>query len=409
MRRIFTLAALVCALFCLRAPAFADAARDITNECRLNMEMCENSVFSMRDRNIESVCTAGKQVDPVVSVTVGDTPCAGAYVDFGFNIFPIEAQVKRDGMWVKIGENTQSDYAQSYIAFETVPAGGRFRLVFKSEGAYRVLAIRELYLFSEGEKSDIVHEWQPSVEKADLMVLSAHPDDEVLWFGGTLPYYAGEKGLNVVVSYMTCGNSCRRIELLDGIWHCGVRTYPDIGSYRDKKPDKIGNMYYEWGGRGAVYENLVARVRRFKPEVIVTHALDGEYGHPAHLVCSDAMLKVVEMAALPEVYPESAKRYGVWQVKKLYLHKGAENVNTMNWRLPLSAFGGKTGYDVAVEAYDYYITQPHKPGYYVVADENHKHNSFIYTLAYSAVGQDVLGGDFFENIRTDTRPDAAAE
>ena len=47
-------------------------------------------------------------------------------------------------------------------------------------------------------------EWQPSCEKADLLLIVAHPDDELLWFGGALPTYAGERGMAVQVMYMAC-------------------------------------------------------------------------------------------------------------------------------------------------------------------------------------------------------------
>ena len=59
-------------------------------------------------------------------------------------------------------------------------------------------AISELFLLGEGETPAWVQQWQPTVEDADLMLLFAHPDDEVLFFGGTLPYYAGERQMQVL-------------------------------------------------------------------------------------------------------------------------------------------------------------------------------------------------------------------
>ena len=41
----------------------------------------------------------------------------------------------------------------------------------------------------------------------------AHPDDELLWFGGALPTYAGERGMAVQVMYMACNSYLRRLEL----------------------------------------------------------------------------------------------------------------------------------------------------------------------------------------------------
>ncbi|MBQ8080714.1 MAG: PIG-L family deacetylase [Clostridia bacterium] len=62
-----------------------------------------------------------------------------------------------------------------------------------------------------------------------MLLLSAHPDDELLWFGGTLPTYAGERGKQVQLVYLAHGDARRKNELLDGLWTCGVHAYPVIG------------------------------------------------------------------------------------------------------------------------------------------------------------------------------------
>ena len=148
---------------------------------------------------------------------------------------------------------------------------------------------------------------------------------------------------------------------------------------------------------------VVALLRRYKPEVVVTQALDGEYGHAAHVICARSMSRACELAADPSYDPESAAEYGVWRVKKVYLHKGDQPTTVMDWRQPLSAFGGKTGFDIACEAYKLHDSQPQprngKKSLYEVADEKAEHSSFVYTLIHSTVGEDTVGGDFFENIQ----------
>ena len=39
-------------------------------------------------------------------------------------------------------------------------------------------------------------------EDADMLLLPTHADDEHLWFGGTMPYYAGELGYKVQVGLL---------------------------------------------------------------------------------------------------------------------------------------------------------------------------------------------------------------
>ena len=52
--------------------------------------------------------------------------------------------------------------------------------------------------------------WQ-DLDKAELMLLVAHPDDELLWFGGLLPTYAGQRGLKVQVVYAAAPSPFRRL------------------------------------------------------------------------------------------------------------------------------------------------------------------------------------------------------
>ena len=72
------------------------------------------------------------------------------------------------------------------------------------------------------------------MEKADLLFLIAHPDDELLFTGGAIPTYAVEKGKQVAVAYLTPSNTTRRSEALNGLWAMGVRNYPIFGEFSDR-------------------------------------------------------------------------------------------------------------------------------------------------------------------------------
>ena len=68
---------------------------------------------------------------------------------------------------------------------------------------------------------------------SNVLVIAAHPDDELLFFGGTIPDSGVERGLSVVVAYMSYSNTTRKSELLNGLWSMGVRNYPVIGNFHD--------------------------------------------------------------------------------------------------------------------------------------------------------------------------------
>lgn len=303
------------------------------------------------------------------------------------------------GDWQQIGAYT-GDYAQGYAAF---PARSqRFRLVFARDGEKLPLSLRQINVFTPGDTPAIeAREWQPSCEKADLLLIVAHPDDEILWFGGALPTYAGERGMAVQVMYMACNSYLRRLELLCGLWECGVRSYPDIGTFSDGRNDDMNGAYARWG-RENTYTRIVRAIRRYQPEVILTQDVKGEYGHTQHLVVSDAVYTAaVELAADASYDPQSAQEYGVWQVKKLYRHLGKEAGTIMDYDQPLSAFEGKSAYTIAKEAFDMHMTQ-HESGHWRVPGPDQPYDSTRYTLVFSTVGEDTQGNDMLENIAPET-------
>ena len=250
-------------------------------------------------------------------------------------------------------------------------------------------------VYSNGTLPSEVQNWAPTVDKAELMVIAAHPDDDILWMGGTLPYYAGQLKKDTVVLYMSHQKRLRQSEALDGLWTMGVRTYPVFAGFPDKYLIKsIEEAEEKWGGREKVVSYLVEQIRKYQPDVIVTHDVNGEYGHGHHKLVAACIQEAV-LAAKTEQYPESFEAYGSYEVKKLYLHLYDQNRITMDWRAPLSAFDGKTALEVAILAYQAHKSQQQ---YAFRVQDTGKTSCKEFGLAYTSVGADVQGGDFFENI-----------
>lgn len=219
----------------------------------------------------------------------------------------------------------------------------------------------EIYLFPEKDYPDFVQSWQPPCKQADIMVLSAHADDEYLMFGGTIPYYAKERELQVQVLYLTThfDEQPRPHELLDGLWEAGVRNYPVFGIIGDipyspiYSLEEAANLY----DFDKVLDWFTEQLRRFKPMVVVTHDVNGEYGHGAHMLAAKTVCDAVEISADPNTYPDSALKYGVWDVPKTYIHLWPENPVVMNWDRPLESFGGLTAKEAAQRSLDKHETQ----------------------------------------------------
>ena len=211
-RRCLILCMLIMALFV--GTAAADVAREVTDDAKFNVPYNNNTIRRMRDRDELTAMQAGAQKNPTVTITMNQEECAAIYIEFGNSVLPFEVQVKDGKQWRTVASWDEA-YAQAYVEFESAK---ELRLYFPTGKKYEALYIREIFLFSEGDMDEsIVHIWQEPLEKADVLLLVAHPDDEVLWFGGTLPTLAGEKDLDVTVAWLTCANTCRRLELLNAI------------------------------------------------------------------------------------------------------------------------------------------------------------------------------------------------
>jgi LmbE family N-acetylglucosaminyl deacetylase len=294
------------------------------------------------------------------------------------------------GAWVD-AVHSEGLYLTDYLP---LPEGTtRFR-VANAPGETRHFNLDELTVFGAGDLPPQAQQWQPSADKADLMLVVAHSDDEVLWFGGALPTYAGERGKVCQVCMMVPSMPYRRLELLDCLWTCGVRNYPVWANFRDSFSFSLTKQYRHWN-KGRVYETITGWIRRFRPEVLLTHDLQGEYGHGAHRVCGDAAMHCVEYAANESKFPKSAKKYGTWDTPKCYLHLWKENVIDMDWRQPLEAFGGKTSFEVAEDGFRCHISQQTTD--YHVEDWGPWDNS-LFGLYRTTVGPDEAKNDFFENI-----------
>ncbi len=258
-------------------------------------------------------------------------------------------------------------------------------------------ALCDIYAFEPDSRlPDWVQIWQPAHEQADLLLLPTHGDDEFVFFGGMIPYYAGEKGLKVQVAYLTnhWSQILRPHEILDALWHAGLRNYPVIGPFEDAWADSLEEAEAIFSRYdAAVY--LTEQIRRFKPSVVIGHDLLGEYGHGQHVLQAVSLTDAIVAAADESIFPESAQKYGAWNTPKMYLHLYGNNEIIMDWNVPLNHFGGKTAMDIARESFALHESQQ---GFFYVYGEGDDWDSRRFGLYRSTVGADVSGGDVFENI-----------
>jgi len=276
----------------------------------------------------------------------------------------------------------------------------------------------DIFVFSAGEKQDWVQDWEPVWDKADVLFLPTHSDDDQLFFAGLIPWCISQ-GARVQTAYFVkhYDHADRMNELLDGLWCCGLRNYPVLGPFRD-----MGNIGYNdtiraYNGSGVYWNDFegwqVELFRRFQPQVVVTHARDGEYGHGAHILNCLTALAGWQLSGDGTAYPYTAALYGVWTPQKLYVHNHPEKSVRLDFDSPLEMFGGSTAFQLAKEAFRRHPSQVPFYGSWLfdspTAAALAGYPSCDYGLYYSTVGDDRNTDTLFDNIELYDAAKRAAE
>lgn len=392
--KLFSLfSALLLSVFILAHPAHAETARDLTAQCAFSASKGSAKSFaSLYNHSYTHFWQAGKSHYNYLEVRLpaGET-CSGVQIKWAAINPNWTIEILKDGKWTPIGECSH-EYLTTYTP---LPGVSEFRIAAHNRVA-DYLRINEITVLSPGELPPDIQVWEPTHEKADLLLLVAHPDDEFIFMGGLVPWYGAERRKKVVVAYLTESTAERRTELLDGLWEAGLRNYPVTGKFHDRYSTSMETCYKR-DGKARIRNYTIELVRRFKPEVIVTHDIRGEYGHGMHKVCADAVINAVNSAGDASKHKDSADKYGTWEVPKCYIHLYEKDPVRFNWKTPLSAFGGRTAYDIACSGFKRHQSQQ-KTEYEVYIDG--PYDSQVFGLYRSTVGPDVSHDDLFENLDT---------
>ena len=377
---ILALATLICA-----APAFAVQADTVTRQC--TFEVSKGKEKYITDGDIATAWEPSGR-DAKLLITL---PASGAgYLVIDWTDEPESYIIEEyDAEKNKIGSSDYSAYS-----------GGIRQVIPVSENAGYVIinltaagqGICEISVYSDGELPEDVQKWYDEYTKSDMLLVAAYPGDEFVTFGGLLPAYAVEKESRVQLVYMTDMGRERKAETLDALWSLGLSNYPVFMDLSKGRVDSLEDCLKTWGGKDALVGSMVEVIRRCKPEVIVSHDINGEGGDYRRALTGMLMQYAAEAAADPDAYVESANAYGTWQVKKLYLHLGTTGLIDIDFAVPSDVLGGLTATEVAAGAFENYASLV---GKYNISDDS---SSSVYSLIFSTMGDDEYRNDFYENV-----------
>ena len=254
--------------------------------------------------------------------------------------------------------------------------------------------------------------WEPQPEKADVLVFATHPDDDVLFLGGAIATLAEQTDLKIVVVHLMGyfnKTPVREHERMNGLWALGVKQYPQAGRF-DAAHEGYRLYSGEWKGFFAINEYVTEMIRRFKPQIVITQDLNGEYGHIRHQRLAHSVADAVKKSMDPAYCAKSAEEYGVWDVPKTYLHLYDKNKLVLDLRKPLECVGGKTALQAAKDAYKKHVSQ--QSGWFYVTDDpddprSSEINAAYFGLYRTTVGPDS-GNDMTEHIVSYAQQEKAA-
>ena len=378
----------------------ADAqARDITDKCRFSFGGNELD-GALTDNNIYTFAEYPAAYIGVIS----PEPIGGVYIRFDRT--PPEWTIAVGSEIIRCGSHG--------FLHEYIPVGDEDVRSLTLRFDDRV-AMADIFILSRSEALPaFVQTWRSAGGPCDVMLLACHSDDDQLYFAGSVPD-AVARGAEMQVCFFInhWDTHARPHELLDGLWACGLDRYPIIGPFPDVwlAHDEDGALRV-FGEYGFTFDDMIAHqtelLRRFKPQVVLVHDINGEYGHTAHILDSHALRSAVAAAADPSQYHDSADKYGCWDVPKVYIHLYGENTIDFEIDAPLDAFGGKTAFAVSQEAFRCHITQQNtvysawllgtSDAPITSSRSISSYSPRQYGLWRSLVGNDSIRSDFYEHI-----------
>lgn len=153
-----------------------------------------------------------------------------------------------------------------------------------------------------------------------IVCVTAHPDDETMFAGGTL-WLLAKAGAEIHLLCATRGEGgeagepplCARTELgtvREGELRCAARALGCASvsflPFRDPDVGKDGALSAYASAPEAVIPLMASFLSGKKPDAVITHGTNGEYGHPAHILTHQACRAAAEAAGIPALLTFSA-------------------------------------------------------------------------------------------------------
>ncbi|NUL06528.1 PIG-L family deacetylase [Streptomyces lunaelactis] len=151
-----------------------------------------------------------------------------------------------------------------------------------------------------------------------LLAVFAHPDDESLSAGGVLARHAAAGARTAVVTTTWAADTSRAAELAEALRILSAGEPRMLGYADARVPQSApGRMRFCDAPLDETVRRLVAHIREFRPDIMITHdAYGGLTGHPDHVHTHRVTMLAAQAAGLGPLYPDAG---APWQPHALYL------------------------------------------------------------------------------------------
>ncbi|AVZ77738.1 hypothetical protein SLUN_30735 [Streptomyces lunaelactis] len=151
-----------------------------------------------------------------------------------------------------------------------------------------------------------------------LLAVFAHPDDESLSAGGVLARHAAAGARTAVVTTTWAADTSRAAELAEALRILSAGEPRMLGYADARVPQSApGRMRFCDAPLDETVRRLVAHIREFRPDIMITHdAYGGLTGHPDHVHTHRVTMLAAQAAGLGPLYPDAG---APWQPRALYL------------------------------------------------------------------------------------------
>jgi N-acetyl-1-D-myo-inositol-2-amino-2-deoxy-alpha-D-glucopyranoside deacetylase len=187
-------------------------------------------------------------------------------------------------------------------------------------------------------------DWTPLDHPHRMLLVHAHPDDEVISTGGVMAKYSAA---NALVTLVTCTLGEEGEIVVDDLKHLAADQDDQLGQHRIEelaaacealgvKDHRFLGGPGRWRDSGMMGEptndrpncfwradlheasmDLVKIMREVRPQVVITYDENGGYGHPDHIQAHRVAVMAFDLSGEPGFQPELGEP---WQPSKLYYH-----------------------------------------------------------------------------------------